>query len=109
MNSELRRDTLRVALRSEARGMEVIESDARHIDSGRREDVGICEDGLVGFVGLGALLEAAAVCDAAEDARDELGIIRVTEAAEDLVLRGWVEIDTNVKRVLVFEKVGLLV
>ncbi len=106
LDPELRGDTLRVAFRSGPGGMQVVESDARHIDRGRRKDVGISDDRLVGFIGLIALLEAAAVRYTAKDAGDELGIIRVAEAAEYLIFRGRVEIDANVKGVLMFEELG---
>ncbi len=82
----MRGNTLDGALRSEAGGMEVIEADARYVDGAGREDVGISQDRLVGFIGLNALLEAAAVGYASKDARDKLRIIRVTEAAEYLIL-----------------------
>ena len=50
-----------------------------------REDVGISQDRLVGFIRLDALLEAAAVGYAAEDAGNKLRVIRVAEADEDLI------------------------
>jgi hypothetical protein len=42
------------------------------------------------------------VGDTSKDAGNKLGIIRVTEAPEHLVLRRGIEIDANVKGVLVF-------
>ena len=58
---------------------------------------------LVGLRGLDALLEGAAVGDAAKGARNELRIVGIAEAEEDLVLLGGVEVPRDVEGVRVLE------
>src|SRR5271165_1921931 len=68
--------------------------------------MGPCAGRLVGLGSLDALLEAAAVSDAAEDARNILRIILIAEAIENLVLFRGVEIGPDIELVAVLEQVG---
>ena len=60
---------------------------------------------LVGLRGLITLLERAAIRNAAKDARNVLGVIRVAEANEDLILIFRVEVSSHIKRVRVLIEV----
>src|ERR1700756_3580881 len=56
---------------------------------------------LLSQCGLRSLLEAAAVCYAPENCRDELGIVHIAETVEELILIAKVQIQSCVKRVAV--------
>ncbi len=63
----------------------------------------------LGLIGLHALLEAAAVRDAPEGAGNELRIVRIAEANENLVLLRRVEVHANVEWLRCSYRCGLLV
>ena len=71
--------------RSESRGVKMIEATAGHVDRAWRKHVGVSSGCLVGLRGLNALLEAAAVRDAAEGTRNVLRVVYIAEAEEDLI------------------------
>ena len=57
-----------------------------YVDGARREYVGVARYRLIRLCALEALLEAAAVRNPTERSRDEVRIIFIAEADEDLVL-----------------------
>ena len=67
----LRRNARNIALGSEARGVQVSESSAHLIDGVGSKHMGPSRNRLIGFRGLEALVEGAAIGDAAEDTRNE--------------------------------------
>ena len=68
-------------------GVKVVQSDARDVDRRRRKQVRVRQGALLGKRGLNALLEGAAVCDAAEDSGNILRVVDVAEAEEHLIWR----------------------
>ena len=64
--------------------------------------MGVSESTLLCESSLNSLLERSPICDSAEDPRNELRIIDVTEAEERLVLLAEVDIHSGVKRIAVF-------
>ena len=62
---------------------------------GPRQRTLLCEGGLV------ALLEPTAVRDSSENTRDELRIVDIAEAEENLILAAQVEVEPRVERVSV--------
>jgi hypothetical protein len=86
LDSVLRRYAHRGAFGTVARGVEVRESRAHLVDGVGIKHVGPSRHRLIGFRGLEALIEGAAIGDAAEDARNELRVVGIAEANKDLVV-----------------------
>ena len=106
LDSVLRRNAHHGAFRSEARGVEVGESRAHLVDGVGSKHVGPARHGLIGFCGLEALVEGAAIGYAAEDARNVLRVIRIAESNKYLLLLGGVEIEPHIVGVLMLEQIG---
>ena len=66
--------------------MEIIETRAGHVHHGRGEYMGPGQCALLRERSLVALLETAAVSYATENSGNELGVVHVAEAVEQLVL-----------------------
>ena len=91
-----------IGCRRHARGVKVVQSCARHINHGRREDVGPSQCALLRQCGLRTFLETTAIGHAPENSGNELWIVHIAEAIEDLVLVAQVEIQSGIKCVAVF-------
>ena len=91
-----------VGRRRNTRGVEVVQARARYVDHGRREYVRPGQCALLRQRGLRTFLETAAVGYAPENSGDELRIVHIAEAVEDLILVAQVEVQPGVKGVAVF-------
>src|ERR1700693_1934150 len=86
--------------------MEIVKTGARHVHHGRGEHMGVRQGALWRERGLCTLLEAATVRYAAENARNKLRVVDITEAVEQLVLRVEVEVHPGIKRVAELGQLG---
>ena len=102
----LRRNADLDAYRAESRGVQVVPSDPRYIDRGRREQVGISRHPLERLGRLDAFLEAAAVRYAPKRSRNILRIVPVTNPHKYLVFVGHIVVAPDVKLVAVLVEVG---
>ena len=78
--------------RSETGRVQMVGTNAGQVDGAWRKHMGPSRRGLIGFGGLIAFLEAAAVGDAAKGARNVLRVIGVTEPEEYLLFFSRVKI-----------------
>ena len=83
-------------------GVKVVQARARYVNHGRRENVGPRQSTLFSQSGLSSFLETTAIGYAPENSGDELRIVHIAEAVEDLVLIAQVEVQAGVKSVAVF-------
>ena len=90
--------------RSEARGVQMRKAGARLVDDVGAEYVRVRRHHLGRFRGLDALLERAAVGDARKRSRNELRIVGVAEAREDLVLVVRVEVFASIELIGVLKQ-----
>ena len=82
-----------------ARGMQIVETYACHVNGRRIECMCPAQYGLLRIGSLRTLLETTAIRNAAKDARDELRVIHIAEAEEELIVLAEIGIHASVKGV----------
>ena len=97
-----RKATQIIGRRRNPRGVQVVQPGARNVNHGRRKHVGPGQCALLRQGGLRTLLETAAIRHAPENAGNELRVVHIAEAVEDLVLVAEVEVQSGIKGVAVF-------
>ncbi len=90
--------------RPEARGVQVSKAGTRLVYDVGAEYVRIRRHHLSRFCGLDALLESSAIGDALKRSRNELRIVRVAKAPEDLVCVVWVEVFARIELIGMLEQ-----
>ena len=105
LDAKLRRDVRQIAGGGRnARGVKIIQARADHVNQSRRKRVRVAERALLRVRGLIALLEAAAVGDAAENAGNELRVVHQAEPEEQLVLVVEVDIHAGIEGVAMLKQ-----
>ena len=85
-----------------SRGVKVVQACPRNVNHGRREYMRPSQGALLRQSSLRTFLETTAIGHAPEDAGNELRIVHVAEAVENLVLVAEVEVHPGVKSVAIF-------
>src|SRR5258708_29408120 len=91
-----------ISRRRTSGGVQIVQPGPRNVNCGGRKHMGPGQRALLRQRGLRALLETASIRHAPKNAGDELRVVHVAEAVEDLILVTEVEIQAGVKGVAVF-------
>src|SRR6185312_15523812 len=103
-NAILTGDSTDRCLRPETGCVEMGKAGSELIDGARGEYMRVPRNGLIRFGCLQTLIERTPVGNSSEDARNENGIVGITETNEDLIVLLRVEVAADVELVAVLEK-----